>query len=1073
MSSSGTCPNCGAPLTGVGQGVCLRCLVELGVELNTPADSFSAAGSEPNLGESVRFFGDYESLEEIARGGMGIVYKARQTSLNRVVALKMLPAGLFAQEESVQRFRAEAEAIAQLQHPSIVTIHEIGQHDGQPYFTMDYIAGRTLAEIVREGPLAGTRAAGYVKAIAEGVQYAHEHGLIHRDLKPSNVIIDENDQPRITDFGLAKRLGQRPEIGDQRSELTITGQVLGSPNYLPPEQAEPKRGPIGPTSDVYALGGILYHLVVGRPPFQGESLTAVLRQVLDTEPVAPRLLNPSLARDLETICLKCLEKEAGKRYPTARALAEELDRFVRNEPIRARPVNRPERAWRWCRRKPQVASLGAIAVMLLLSGLAGVLWQWRQAERQRARAEERAYISDINSAQAALEAGNPARAVHLLDAQRPRQSEPGELWSPERDLRGLEWRYLWQECQAEAGTHFAQLSNPIRSLAASKDGRWLAAGSDRGEVRAWNLASGRETRLLPNQEWKSYVAFSPDSSELIFSDQSAASWGTIRAWHTETGASRILLTNSEPVGIPTLSPDGKWFGFGIVDTNWRRKARVLEYPGMSQAGEEQTLTEVQDDFHGLQAVFTADSRAIVFTENDPDRSIGFWDFQAKRPPQHFRGPPEAIVALAVSPDNRLLATGSAFTDQTIRLWELPSCRELGVLTGHEGWISGLAFSPDGKLLASASADQTVRLWDVLTRTQKWSSRPLLHEARHVCFAPDGRTLFSGCNDGSIHRWPTTLSHAAKTSWQSASNLQPSSLALCQTRLGAIRKGIVWVGEVENSQLTEPIPELGTNNESITFLPGGEFLLAGSEAGQLRVWSFAGRKVERVLLLSPLPIAKLVPDRFGRRLIALQSEGQTVARGRPWRVSVINVADWREHKAWEVSGYRQACALSPNGRWLATGDPLSSVRLWDLEQNAKPVSFEFGTVFDLAFSPDGQLLAGSSNEGEVAVWKLSPPGQVIRFPAQPHGVYSLVFSSDGRRLITGGDDLHALKVWDVRTWRELTAVPLTASLQQVALSHDSRRLFAVTAQGDLWCWQIPSFAEITEQERSKPGNVEIF
>ena len=305
-----TCQRCGTQLRpDVPGGFCPRCLVQAAIDLSAGAAP-DATESRKQKAESRNCFGDYELLEEIARGGMGVVYRARQKSLNRTVALKMMLSGQFAQPEFVQRFRAEAEAIAQLQHPNIVAIHEVGEHAGQPFFSMDFVGGRTLAEIVHEGPLPVKRAATYLKVIAEAVHYAHQHGILHRDLKPSNVLIDSSDQPRITDFGLAKRL-------TADSELTLTGQVLGSPNYLSPEQAAGRQAAVGPASDVYALGAMLYHLVSGRPPFQADALTTLLRQVMETEPVALRLLNASIPRDLETICLKCLEKEPSRRYASA------------------------------------------------------------------------------------------------------------------------------------------------------------------------------------------------------------------------------------------------------------------------------------------------------------------------------------------------------------------------------------------------------------------------------------------------------------------------------------------------------------------------------------------------------------------------------------------------------------------------------------------------------------------------------------------------------------------------------------------------------------------------------------
>ena len=445
MSASLACHRCGAELTeSAFRGLCPKCLLWEG--LADAVDSGAGyKGEKPEAGGErapaasqaspatchlplVIQFGDYELLEEIARGGMGIVYKARQKSLDRIVALKMLLFGPQASPEFVRRFRAEATAAASLQHPNIVAVHEVGVHEGQDFFAMDYVAGPSLAQLVGRQPLPARRAAGYLKAIAEAIHYAHERGILHRDLKPSNILIDAQDQPRVMDFGLAKRF-------EGESMMTFTGQVLGSPSYIPPEQAVGKRGKVSRQSDVYALGATLYHLLTGRPPFQGETATDTLQQVLNTEPLAPRLLNPHIPHDLETICLKCLEKEPARRYPTAQALAEELGRFLEGKPVQARPVGRLAKAGRWCRRNPRLASALGAALLSLLIGLIGVSWQWRRTEFERARAEagelsarQNAYAAEMNLAQQALAQNNLGRARELLNRQRPSFKVPASDW---------------------------------------------------------------------------------------------------------------------------------------------------------------------------------------------------------------------------------------------------------------------------------------------------------------------------------------------------------------------------------------------------------------------------------------------------------------------------------------------------------------------------------------------------------------------------------------------------------------------------------------------------------------------
>ncbi|MGZ8939028.1 MAG: WD40 repeat domain-containing serine/threonine protein kinase, partial [Limisphaerales bacterium] len=568
-------------------------------------------------------FGEYDLLEEIARGGMGIVYKARQRNLDRVVAVKMILAGPLAGKEFVQRFRTESAAAAILQHPNIVAIHDVGVHEGRHYFSMDYVEGRSLAQLVGQQPLAPARAARYVELVAAAIHYAHERGILHRDLKPSNVLIDANDQPRITDFGLARRL-------DGDSSLTMTGQVLGSPNFMPPEQAGGGRGKVGRPSDVYALGGILYYLLTARAPFQADSLEHTIAQVLNAEPVSPRLLNPSIPRDLETITLKCLEKEPSRRYQTGKELADELGRVLRHEPIQARPVNPPEKLWRWGRRKPALAGAFGLALVALVFGLAATSWQWRRAERiagserrerQRAEAGEsnavrQIYIDQLNLAQAAWEQNNASRTRGLLDET---ASAP---------QRGFEW-YYWQRQMHLELLALRGHTGPILAVAYSPDGRRIVTGSADKTARVWDAETGQESFPLEGHTASvRSVAFSRDGQRIV-----TGSWDrTVRVWDAATGRHlRSIAANGKEVFSVAFSPDGQ----RIVSGGQEEKARV-------------------------------------------------WDANSGNELFALEGHTNLVWAVAFSEDGQRIVTGS--WDETAKVWDANTGGDLGTLIGHRGVV---------------------------------------------------------------------------------------------------------------------------------------------------------------------------------------------------------------------------------------------------------------------------------------------------------------------------------------------------------------------------------------------------
>ncbi|HLM44111.1 MAG TPA: serine/threonine-protein kinase, partial [Myxococcaceae bacterium] len=378
------CSRCGSDLrAGALAGLCPQCLLRCGLAEEEPEPDVWPEPSEDTSGERLPRLGNYELLARLSRGGMGVVYQARHLSLGRTVALKVLAGGELASSAELQRFRVEAEAAARLEHPHIVPIHEVGEHEGRPYFTMKLLTGGTLAEHLARFRGQPRRVAQLVATLARAVHYGHQRGVLHRDLKPTNVLLDEEDRPHITDFGVALLL-------EQDAGLTQSGVVVGTPAYMAPEQAAGRSRLITTAADVYGLGAILYELLTGQPPFLADTPMAVLHQVLEAEPQRPRAVDATVDKDLETICLKCLEKEPARRYGSAEKLAEELERYLQGEPLLGRRTSLPARAWRWCRRHPASALAGLLLTalwLLLLTVMATLLvvraQEWDQLREQR------------------------------------------------------------------------------------------------------------------------------------------------------------------------------------------------------------------------------------------------------------------------------------------------------------------------------------------------------------------------------------------------------------------------------------------------------------------------------------------------------------------------------------------------------------------------------------------------------------------------------------------------------------------------------------------------------------------
>jgi serine/threonine protein kinase len=555
MIETRKCPICGTALSqNAPAGHCIKCLLKAGLEFKQGEslieDSVTSQG-EDSADAHPRILGDYELLEEIGRGGMGIVFRARQRSLNRLVALKLIRGGRFSSELEITRFRSEAEAAATLEHSNIVAIHEVGEHEGQHYLSMRLIEGQSLANLISNSSskISTREAARFVATTtAYAMHHAHQRGILHRDLKPSNILIDADGEPYVMDFGLAKRL-------DHDSCLTVTGATLGTPSYMSPEQAGGQKT-LTTATDVYSLGTILYELLTGRPAFKGDTTVDTLNQIREKMPSRLTSINPNVDRDLETICLKCLEKDPQRRYQTAQAVADELNRFLRNEPILARPMNSIGKVWRWCRRKPVVASLGtAVVLMLLILAIGGPI----VAVRQTALAEHNrriSYASDLATAWQSWNIGNITHSIQLLERHKPRPGQSG--------LCDFTWRYLWNLCLPAQETPLIVNPVPAFLLAFSHDGTRFASSGPYGNVTIRNVQTREiERQLSTGEAFAGGIAFSPNGRHLVTTGKhiTLGSPGTLQVWDVATGANVFHADFGGFLG--EFSPDSRWFAFGI------------------------------------------------------------------------------------------------------------------------------------------------------------------------------------------------------------------------------------------------------------------------------------------------------------------------------------------------------------------------------------------------------------------------------------------------------------------------------------------------------------------------------